>query len=317
MYFANASFIKDMLLAYVTDLEDVNRTEYLVLEMTPVVSIDSTAVHVIHDIVNDFRSRGIQTAFAMVGNRVEKTLDKAKMIDFIGQQWFFPTVNDAVHWCLRHQAAKKLKNTHITNVTSEDVKQVQGVVTTGNEIGFSNDMHHDCTMLFISLLHDIPMVMSEITAVFRRNKISVVRAEIEPKGEHGAKHNYLVQSLKTGEKNRVGSKLLDHEIDRIREELGVVLTRHRPSANGNSPRLPMRQVSDGMIAADNARIAALEDQLRSQGERLERLMQLQEAKLLGNGAALQKPAVNDTSAESRAEMGEAATYDEGRGRMMI
>merc|ERR1740121_3056164 len=37
MYFANASFIKDMLLAYVEDLQDVNPTEYIVLEMTAVV----------------------------------------------------------------------------------------------------------------------------------------------------------------------------------------------------------------------------------------------------------------------------------------
>jgi len=35
----------------------VNETEYIVLEMTPVVTLDSTAVHVIQDIVSDFRSR--------------------------------------------------------------------------------------------------------------------------------------------------------------------------------------------------------------------------------------------------------------------
>merc|ERR1719401_1130867 len=46
MYFANASFVKEMLLAYVADLEDVNPTRYLVLEMTPVITLDSTACHV-------------------------------------------------------------------------------------------------------------------------------------------------------------------------------------------------------------------------------------------------------------------------------
>ena len=61
--------------------EEVNKTEYIVLEMTPVVSIDSTAVHAIQDVVNDLRGRGIQTAFAMVGNRVEKTMDRAKLKD--------------------------------------------------------------------------------------------------------------------------------------------------------------------------------------------------------------------------------------------
>merc|ERR1719487_993779 len=107
MYFANASFVKDMLMNYVMDLEEVNRVEYLILEMTPVVTIDSTAVHVVQDIVENFRSRYVQVAFAMVGNRVEKTMRKAKLKSFIGDQWFFPTVDEAVQYCPRHQHVKR------------------------------------------------------------------------------------------------------------------------------------------------------------------------------------------------------------------
>lgn len=33
-------------------------------------------------------------AFAMTGNRVEKTLRKAGLRKFIGDQWFFPTVEE-------------------------------------------------------------------------------------------------------------------------------------------------------------------------------------------------------------------------------
>eukprot|EP00928_Gymnodinium_smaydae_P014166 TRINITY_DN1514_c1_g1_i4.p1 TRINITY_DN1514_c1_g1~~TRINITY_DN1514_c1_g1_i4.p1 ORF type:complete len:272 (+),score=59.99 TRINITY_DN1514_c1_g1_i4:40-816(+) len=248
----------------------------------------------------------------MVGNRVEKTLRKAKALDFIGQQWFFPTVNDAVHWCLRHQAAKKLMKTQITNVSNEDVSRVQNV-TTGNEIGFSNDMHHDCTMLFISLLNDIPMIMSDITLIFQKNKITVVRADIDPKGENGAKHTYLVQSLKVGDKNRVGAKLLDHETDRIREELNIVLAKHGKRPNGAIQQGTfIRQTSDTTVTSENARIVALEDQLRKQGERLEKLMQIQEATLLysSGSSSPEKPSTRDTSAEDRAERGEAASKDE-------
>merc|ERR1712139_669432 len=36
LYFANAAFVKDMLLAYTSDLAYVNKTEYIVLEMTSV-----------------------------------------------------------------------------------------------------------------------------------------------------------------------------------------------------------------------------------------------------------------------------------------
>ena len=37
-------------------------------------------------------ARGMHVAFAMTGNRVEKTLRKAGLRKFIGDQWFFPTV---------------------------------------------------------------------------------------------------------------------------------------------------------------------------------------------------------------------------------
>ena len=37
--------------------QDVNKTEYIVLEMTSVISIDSTAAHILHDIVSDFRKK--------------------------------------------------------------------------------------------------------------------------------------------------------------------------------------------------------------------------------------------------------------------
>ncbi|CAK9075072.1 unnamed protein product [Durusdinium trenchii] len=107
LYFANASFVKEMLLAHVTDLEEVNKTQYIVLEMTPVISVDSTACHVIKDVVNDFRMRGMHVAFAMTGNRVEKTLRKAGLKKFIGEQWFFPTVEEAVQYCVKHQHARR------------------------------------------------------------------------------------------------------------------------------------------------------------------------------------------------------------------
>ena len=36
----------------------------------------------------------MHVAFAMTGNRVEKTLRKAGLRKFIGDQWFFPTVEE-------------------------------------------------------------------------------------------------------------------------------------------------------------------------------------------------------------------------------
>mmetsp|Transcript_2527 Transcript_2527/g.7108 ORF Transcript_2527/g.7108 Transcript_2527/m.7108 type:complete len:831 (-) Transcript_2527:236-2728(-) len=223
MYFANASFIKDMLLAYVDDLSGVEvETEYLVLEMTPVVSIDSTAAHVIQDIVSDFRGRKIQIAFAMVGNRVDKTLSKARLKEFIGENWFFATVHEAVVYCLRHQQAKRrqpISDTADITLDLPDPRADRGVLV-GNEVGFSNDLRHDTTTIFINLTSDMPMIMSEITAAFRQGHISVSRAMVEPLGDTdraGAKHTYCVRNV------HHEGKLHDWEIQALRKELESII----------------------------------------------------------------------------------------------
>lgn len=234
LYFANASFVKDMLLAHVSDLDIVNKTEYIVLEMTPVISVDSSACHVIKDVVNDFRMRNMQVAFAMVGNRVDKTLRKAGLKKFIGDQWFFPTVEEAVQYCVKHQHARRVQDERSSRAASGmlteeeklgtagpiDISTIQ--VHTGNEIGFSNDLHSSCTMVFISLVKDVPMIMSEIANVFKKNQVSIIRAQIDPSNdESGAKHIYFVRSIRTD------NKLTVLEISRIREDLEVVLRRHQ------------------------------------------------------------------------------------------
>jgi hypothetical protein len=242
-----------MLLTYTNDLMEVDRTEYLVLEMTSVISIDSTAVHVIEDIVNDFRARGVQVAFAMVGNRVEKTLRKAGLKKVIGQQWFFPTVNDAVHYCLRHQNARHKKHPSLQGPSfGLHALEVGGSpIRVGNEIGFSNELNHGFTTVFVSLVKDYPDIVDGIRATLRNNNISVERTEVEPLNENGAKHTYLVKSVKRK------TKLNDLEIERLREDLlEVVMSRTKQTTciadlrvKGKSPSQISRQESLGSSAA--------------------------------------------------------------------
>lgn len=77
-------------------------------------------------------------------------------------------------------------------------------------------------MVFISLVKDVPMIMSEIANVFKKNQVSIIRAQIDPSNdESGAKHIYFVRSIRTD------NKLTVLEISRIREDLEVVLRRHQ------------------------------------------------------------------------------------------
>jgi len=115
MYFANVSYIRDHIRKLVTEFSGgddglpsaaLTKTpvRYIVMEMTPVVSVDSTAVHMLEDMHRDLKERGVRVAFATVGNRVEQTLRRAGVVDKIGAHWFCPSVHAAVQFCVQHQA---------------------------------------------------------------------------------------------------------------------------------------------------------------------------------------------------------------------
>lgn len=82
------------------ELEPVS---YVVMEMTPVISIDSTALHMLEDLKTDLKRRGVYLCFASTGNRVEAIMKRAGLVNKIGTTWFHPTVHAAVQFCVWHR----------------------------------------------------------------------------------------------------------------------------------------------------------------------------------------------------------------------
>lgn len=216
LYFANAAYVKDTILAYLSDLEAVDSIQYVVLEMTPVVSIDSTALHMIHDLVHNFHANGVNVAFCMVGNRVMKTMVAGKLPDDIGKQWFFRTVDEAVNFCVKHQQVLG-QSSDIR--ASQDLSMRNVQVRLGNQIGFSTDLRGGsaATSVYIILNREIPGIIADISDVFKRNRVSIIRASVEPISDSGYKHSYTV----VGEKSR--SQLKDWEIGLCRDDLQKLL----------------------------------------------------------------------------------------------
>ncbi|KAL3916059.1 MAG: hypothetical protein SGPRY_006979 [Prymnesium sp.] len=145
MYFANVAYIRDHILKCIHEfsggLPSSALTEepvrYVVIEMTPVISVDSTAVHMIEDMHRDLKARDIRIAFATVGNRVEQTLRKAGTIEKIGAHWFCPSVHAAVQLCMKHQNNQASKRNF-----ARTTKQARGSldVHLEEEDGTSEDM---------------------------------------------------------------------------------------------------------------------------------------------------------------------------------
>jgi sulfate transporter 4 len=108
IYFANISYIKDRLREYELKLPvsnrgpDVGRVYFVILEMSPVTYIDSSAVQALKDLNQEYKARDIQIAIANPNRQVHLLLSTAGIIDMIGPGWCFVRVHDAVQVCLQH-----------------------------------------------------------------------------------------------------------------------------------------------------------------------------------------------------------------------
>jgi len=141
MYFANVAFIRDYILKMIGEFSEAADTaprspastneagkwvtpepiKYIVIEMTPVISIDSTALHMLEDMQRDLKARGIRLAFSTVGNRVEETLTRSGLIEKMGKQWIFPSVDLAVQHCIRDRKhTGGVKHTHTAPMSDEE-----------------------------------------------------------------------------------------------------------------------------------------------------------------------------------------------------
>ncbi|CAL5088018.1 unnamed protein product [Urochloa decumbens] len=108
IYFANISYIKDRLREYELNLPnsnrglDVGRVYFVILEMSPVTYIDSSAVQALKDLHQEYKARHIQIAIANPNRQVHLLLSRSGIIDLIGDGWCFVRVHDAVQVCLQH-----------------------------------------------------------------------------------------------------------------------------------------------------------------------------------------------------------------------
>lgn len=109
IYFANISYIKDRLREYEVNIEgstkrgpEVERIYFVIIEMSPVTYIDSSAIQALKDLHQEYKSRDIQIAIANPNQEVMHTLARSGVIDLIGKEWYFVRMHDAVQVCLQH-----------------------------------------------------------------------------------------------------------------------------------------------------------------------------------------------------------------------
>ncbi|KXZ44585.1 hypothetical protein GPECTOR_65g203 [Gonium pectorale] len=111
IYFANITWIKERLVAY----EESHRAwsaergvplEYCILDFSPVTHVDATAVHTLEELTEQHLHNGTQVVIANPAAAVVRALERSGLMDMLGREWVFVTVDDAVTFCSREMAER-------------------------------------------------------------------------------------------------------------------------------------------------------------------------------------------------------------------
>ena len=84
------------------ELKERNAGEvrYLILDLSPVSHIDTTALQIIEDMTMTQRKEGTHICFCNPGITVIERFSRSGIIDLVGREHFFSSTIDAVESCL-------------------------------------------------------------------------------------------------------------------------------------------------------------------------------------------------------------------------
>lgn len=77
-----------------------DRLRFLVLDLAPVTSVDSSAIHALTEVFAEYRARGIRPALANPNTSVLRTLEDSGLLETIGREWVFVRTAYAVQACV-------------------------------------------------------------------------------------------------------------------------------------------------------------------------------------------------------------------------
>jgi len=80
---------------------DPELVRYFIIELTPVSHIDTSALHILEDMLVNYSSRGQQLLFSNPSLNVMNRMVLSGFADRCGRQHFFSCSHDAVNWCLQ------------------------------------------------------------------------------------------------------------------------------------------------------------------------------------------------------------------------
>lgn len=98
LYFANINFFRDKVSNLISNRKN---PKYFILDASPISSIDSSALHALHDVLDEMNSNGITFLGANFIGPVRDILSKAKIDTMIGKDHFFISTKAAYDFAMR------------------------------------------------------------------------------------------------------------------------------------------------------------------------------------------------------------------------
>lgn len=105
IYFANTQNVREKIAKYEQQAEaqlaERNSTvKYIILELSPVSHVDTSALHILEDFNKTYRQRGIQLCICNPSVNVMEKFVLSGLADSIGRTHIFTSIHDSVNWCL-------------------------------------------------------------------------------------------------------------------------------------------------------------------------------------------------------------------------
>jgi len=94
LYFANTSFFKDKLEELV--IEKGDKLRLIVIDCESMNSIDSSGIHMLEEIIDDYHSKNLIINFSGVKGPVRDAMEKGGLLNKIGLDHFYMSIQEAV-----------------------------------------------------------------------------------------------------------------------------------------------------------------------------------------------------------------------------
>ena len=143
LFFANINWFWDLLIKHeVKNRKQGTPLNAVVTDWSSILMLDSTAIQILTEIIQDYEDQGTLFVVANVKDRVKATLDASKLTNKIGEANFFPSTHEAVQYIVsildreerdRKAMKRKKKRGSVIGATGTDPEDGEGTRVGGSD----------------------------------------------------------------------------------------------------------------------------------------------------------------------------------------